>query len=71
MNKSKLTQEMEILSREIQREEAKYANAAQTGDTLTERNEISMRIKQLQEQFDELSEELEELQENEPTSGGE
>ena len=62
---------MDILTREIQREEVKYAKALQADGSLTERNEISNRIKQLQQQYDELSETLEEIQENEPSSGGE
>ena len=71
MNKLKLTQEMNILSREIEREEAKYVKVLETDNTSEERKQIDMRIKQLQDQFQELSDALDEIQENEPSGGGE
>jgi len=71
MNKLKLTQEMNILSREIEREEAKYVKVLESDNTSEERKQIDMRIKQLQDQFQELSDALDEIQENEPSGGGE
>jgi len=71
MNKLKLTQEMNILSREIEREEAKYVKVLENDNTSEERKQIDMRIKQLQGQFQELSDALDEIQENEPSGGGE
>ena len=71
MNKLKLTQEMNILSREIEREEAKYVKVLENDNTSEERKQIDMRIKQLQDQFQELSDALDEIQENEPSGGGE
>jgi len=71
MNKLKLTQEMNILSREIEREEAKYVKVLESDDTSEERKQIDMRIKQLRDQFQELSDALDEIQENEPAGGGE
>ena len=71
MNKLKLTQEMNILSREIEREEAKYVKVLESDHTPEERKQIDMRIKQLRDQFQELSDALDEIQENEPSGGGE
>ena len=71
MNKLKLTQEMNILSREIEREEAKYVKVLENDNTSEERKQIDMRIKQLRDQFQELSDALDEIQENEPAGGGE
>ena len=62
---------MNILSREIEREEAKYVKVLENDNTSEERKQIDMRIKQLQGQFQELSDALDEIQENEPSGGGE
>jgi hypothetical protein len=71
VNKLKLTQEIEILTRAIQKEQAAYDEAVKKNDTTENRQQIDMRIKQLNEQLDDLYQEMEEIEEREPSSGGE
>ena len=71
MNKLKLTQEIDILQRAIQKEQAVYNEACKKNEPLETREQLHTRIKQLNDQLDDLYLSMEEIEEREPSSGGE